>query len=113
MGVWIGCLAMIAALPFARQILLNSGILLRLAACLPVAALAGFLFFHVAKRKAASHRCKTCGNRWRHATWPKIGGEFPLHLEGEGQGEGARTSVTYILTEPEPSEPSTLNFELW
>jgi len=67
MSVWMGCLAMIVTLPFARQIFLKLGILPGFAACLPVAAFAGYLFFRIAKKRAASYRCGTCHNRWREA----------------------------------------------
>ena len=65
MSVWVGCLAMIVMLPFARQSFLKLGTLSGFAACLPVAAFAGYLFLRIAKKRAASYRCGTCHKRWR------------------------------------------------
>ena len=65
MGVWVGLLAVIATLPFTRHVVPETHMWLMFVACLPVAALGGYIFCRLATTYAAQYECRDCHNRWR------------------------------------------------
>src|SRR5580765_6636033 len=70
MGIWVGCLAAIAALLPVSWFFLDAQLWLVLICCLPAATLAGWIFCRVAGRLAAQYECRDCHNRWRDVAEP-------------------------------------------